>query len=138
MSGSTIAAKIERAIRSYIHACNEGGEEAISACFAPDAVHYFPTGPKWSGAATIAGNFSKGVKARGLVWTVDQIAVDPDRLTAVLEWSQYETADRVLRGVDWFVFEAGAGRIREIRAYAAAPVQPELAAQELRDFDYAG
>ena len=138
MSGPTVAANIEHAIGSYIGACNRGDEEAIAACFSPDAAHYFPTGPKWSGAATIAANFSKGVNARGLVWTVDHIAVDADRLVGVLEWSQFETSGRVLRGVDWFVFEAGSFRIREIRAYGAAPVQPDLAAQELRDFDYAG
>ncbi len=138
MSQSTIAANIERAIRSYIGACNGGDEDAIAACFARDAVHYFPTGPKWSGAATIAGNFSKGVRARGLIWTIDQVAVDAERLEGVLEWSQFETSGRVLRGVDWFVFEPGSVRIREIRAYGAAPVQPDLAVQELRDFDYAG
>jgi hypothetical protein len=138
MSESTVAADIESAIRSYIDACNKGGEEAIVACLTPDAVHYFPTGPRWSGAATIAGNFSKGVQARGLFWTVDQVAVDADRLAGVLEWSQFETSGRILRGVDWFAFEPGSHRIREIRAYSAAPVQPDLAAQELRDFDYAG
>jgi methyltransferase len=137
MSGSGVAARIEQAIRTYIAACNEGGDEAIAACFAPDAEHYFPTGPKWSGAAAIGGNFSKGVQARGLVWTVDHVAVDADRLVGVLEWSQFETSGRVLRGVDWFVFEPGSLRIREIRAYSAAPVQTELVVQELRDFDYA-
>ena len=51
-------------------------EEAVAGCLTPDPVHCFPTGPKWSGAATIAGKFSTGVQARGLFWTVDHIAVE--------------------------------------------------------------
>ena len=105
MSESTVAADIERAIRSYIDACNKGGEEAVAACLTPDAGALLSDRAEVAGAATIAGNFSKGVQARGLFWTVDQVAVDADRLAGVLEWSQFETSGRILRGVDWFAFE---------------------------------
>jgi len=56
----------------------------------------------------------------------------------VLEWTQFDKTGRILRGVDWFVFEAGSFRIQEIRAYGAAPIQPDLERQELRAFDYVG
>ena len=135
---STIAASIERAIRDYIQACNDGDAERIAACFASDAVHYFPTVAKWSGASTIGGNFSKRVAALGHLWTVDRVLVDADRREGVLEWTQFDKEARVLRGVDWFVFEPGSFRIQEIRAYGAAPIQRDLGHQELQDFDYAG
>src|ERR1700733_5693770 len=70
--------------------------------------------------------------------TVDAVLVNADRRAAALEWTQFGKNGRVLRGVDWFVFEAGSFRIQEIRAYGAAPIQPDLERQELRDFDYAG
>ena len=62
MSEQTVAAGIERAVKAYIQACNDGDAETIAACFGSDAVHYFPTGPKWSGASTIGVNFSKRVR----------------------------------------------------------------------------
>ena len=62
MSESTVAAGIEQAVTAYIRACNDGDAETIAACFCSDAVHYFPTGAKWSGAPTIGANFSKRVR----------------------------------------------------------------------------
>ena len=56
----------------------------------------------------------------------------------MLEWTQFDKEGRILRGIDWFVFEAGSFRIQEIRAYGAAPIQRDLERQELQDFDYAG
>ena len=138
MADPTIADGIEQAIRSYIEACNDGDAPRIAACFASDAVHYFPTVAKWSGATTIGGNFLKRVEALSHFWTVDEVLVDADRRAGVLEWTQFDKEGRVLRGVDWFVFEAGAFRIKEIRAYGAAPIQRDLERQELQDFDYAG
>jgi hypothetical protein len=72
------------------------------------------------------------------LWTVDKVVVDADRQAGVLEWTQFDKEGRILRGVDWFVFEPGSLRIREIRAYGAAPIQRDLDRQELQDFDYAG
>ena len=67
MSESTVAAGIEQAVTAYIRACNDGDAETIAACFCSDAVHYFPTGPKWSGASTIGANFSKSARAGSLL-----------------------------------------------------------------------
>jgi methyltransferase len=138
MTESTIGASIERAIRNYIQACNDGDAERIAASFASDAVHYFPNVPKWSGASTIGDGFSTRVQALGQLWTVDRVLVDADRREGALEWTRFDKEGRVVRGVDWFVFEPESFRIREIRAYGAAPIQHDLARQELQDFDYAG
>jgi hypothetical protein len=138
MSEKTVAAGIEQAVKAYIRACNDGDAETIAACFCSDAVHYFPTGPKWSGASTIGTNFSKRVREQGHFWTVDMVLVDAYRRAAALEWTQFAKNGRVLRGVDCFIFKAGSFRIQEIRAYGAAPIQPDLERQELRDFDYVG
>ena len=137
MTVSAITSGIEQAIRNYIQACNDGDADRIAACFSLDAVHYFPTVAKWSGASTIGANFSKRVQALGHLWTVDKVLVDADRRAGVLEWTQFDKEDRVLRGVDWFVFEPESFRIQEIRAYGAAPIQRDLERQELQDFDYA-
>jgi hypothetical protein len=110
----------------------------IAACFGPAAVHYFPNAAKWSGASTIGLNFSKRVTEFGQLWTVDEVLVDAGRRAGVLEWTRFDKEGLVVRGVDWFVFEAGSYRIKEIRVYGAAPIQRDLARQEMQDFDYAG
>jgi hypothetical protein len=138
MSESSVAIRIEQAIHSYIEACNDGDAESIAARFGSDAVHYFPTVAKWSGASTIGANFSKRVQALGHFWMVDKVLVDADRHAGVLGWTQFDKEGRILRGIDWFVFEVASFRIQEIRAYGAAPIQRELERQELQDFDYAG
>ena len=91
MPEQTVAAGIEQAVKAYIQACNDGDAETIAACFCSDAVHYFPTGPKWSGASTIGANFSKRVRDLGHLWTVDKVLVDADRRAAVLERTQFAT-----------------------------------------------
>ena len=138
MAETTIAAGVEQAIREYIQACNDGDAERIAARFAADAVHYFPIVAKWSGASTIGGNFSKRVHALGHLWTVDKVLVDAERRAGALEWTQFDKEGRVLRGLGWLVFEPGSFRIKEIRAYGAAPIQRDLERQELQDFDYPG
>jgi hypothetical protein len=117
MSESNVATRIEQAIRDYIQACNDGDAEKVAACFVSDAVHYFPTVAKWSGASTIGANFSKRVQASGHLWTVDKV-VDADRQAGVLEWTQFDKEGRILRGVDWFVFEPGSLRIRKFALMA--------------------
>ncbi len=86
----------------------------------------------------VGKNFVKRVQDLGHLWTVDEVLVDAERCAGVLEWTRFDKKGRVLRGVDWFVFEGGSFRIQEIRSYGAAPVQPDLDRQELQDFDYAG
>ena len=138
MAEPTPAQRIEQLIRAYIQACNDGGATAIAACFCPDAVHYLPGMPKWSGADTIGGNFAKRVKVLGLCWTVDQMLVDVERCGAALEWTRFDRDARVVRGVDWFAFEPQTVRIREVRPYFAVLPGTDLARQEMQDFDYAG
>jgi methyltransferase len=131
------AQRIEQVIRAYIKACNEADAARIAACFHPDAVHYFPHFAKWSGASTIGGNFASRARERGLYWTIDQVIVDGSRSSAALEWTQFDRQGRILRGVDWFVFEPETLHIQEIRPYTAARLDFEVDRQELREFDYA-
>ncbi|MBV8090865.1 MAG: nuclear transport factor 2 family protein [Alphaproteobacteria bacterium] len=138
MADPTPAQRIDQVIRTYIQACNDADATAIAACFCPDAVHYGPAAPKWSGAATIGGNFADRVRKRGVCWTVDQLLVDVERCAAALEWTRFDRNGRIVRGVDWFVFEPQTVRIREVRPYFAVAPNPELPRQELQDFDYAG
>jgi len=80
----------------------------------------------------------KRVQELGHCWTVDQVLVDVERCAAALEWTRFDRNARVVRGVDWFVFEPPTIRIREVRPYFAVSPRPDLARQELQDFDYAG
>ena len=138
MAQPTPAQRMEQVIRTFIQACNDADAEAIAACFCPEAVQYAPI-LKWSGAATIGNNFAKIVQEQRVCWTVDQVLIDMDRCAAVLEWTRFDRQhDRICRGVDWFVFEPQTLGIQEVRAYIAAPVCPDVARQELLDFDYAG
>ena len=135
----TTAQRIEQVIRKYIQACNDADAQAIVACFCSEAVHYSPWTPKWSGAATIGNNFAKVVRAQGISWTVDQLLIDFNQSAAALEWTGFNRQHaRIVRGVDWFVFEPHTLCIQEIRPYAAAPIHPDKTRQELLDFDYAG
>jgi hypothetical protein len=128
---------MEQVIRTYIKGCNDA--EAISACFCADAAHYFFDHDKWQGAAAIGRNFAQYVHERGRFWTVDQVLTDADRCAAVMEWTVFHRQpSRLIRGMDWFVFDRDTLRIREVRFCVAAPARPEIVRQELRDFDYAG
>jgi len=131
------AQRIEQVIRAYIKACNDADAARIAACFHPDAVHYFPYFAKWSGASTIGGNFATRVHEYELYWTVDQVVVDSGRYAAVLEWTRFDREKRIVRGVDWFVFEPETFRIQEVRSYTAARPGLEVDRQELQEFDYA-
>jgi methyltransferase len=120
------AQRVEQVIRAYIKACNDADAAGIAACFHPDAVHYFPHQAKWSGASTIGSNFARRVHERGLYWTIDQVIVDGSRSSATLEWTQFDRQRRILRGVDWFVFEPETLRIQEVRPYTAARLDPDV------------
>jgi SnoaL-like protein len=140
MAEPTVVKRLEHAVRAYIDACNDGDATVIAACFCPEAVHYIPSSPKWSGAGTIGNNFTKMVRELGYRWTVDQLLVDDDRCAVALEWSSYRNPEhtRIVRGVDWIVFDPQTLRIREIRPYIASPPHPDLARHEQKDFDYVG
>lgn len=135
----TVAQRMEQVVRTYIQECNNADAKMIAACFRPDAVHYFPPGrAKWLGAATIGGNFAKVVQEHGFHWSVDQLLSDVDRHAVTMEWTRINRQrDRLVRGVDWFVFEPQTFSIQEIRCYYAAPLHSDMQIQELMDFDYA-
>ena len=81
----TTAAGLEATIREYFDACNAADAEAITACFEPDGVHYFPDGaPQGSflGAKAIAAGWVNAVRNLGSVWTIDRMIVDAPRLAA--------------------------------------------------------
>ena len=138
MVASTIAARMDSAIRGYIQACNDGDAQKIAAYLHQDATHYYPHLLKSVGASAIAAGFAKRVRENRVCWTVDQIVVDADRCIGVLEFTLFAGEHLILRGLELYEFERDTVRILEVRPYTAAPVDFALARQELLDFDYAG
>jgi len=140
--GSLTDEGMERTIRTYFDGCNEADVDKMVSCFEPDAVHYFPPGMydgPWRTRDYIAKRWVQAVENLGSVWTIDQLLTDPRSGRAVLEWTHFKTyQDTVLRGDEWYVFDASSGLIREIRAYYASPQDPSLERLELGGYDYAG
>jgi hypothetical protein len=121
MPQSSSSQRMERLIRKYIQACNNADAEAIAACFCTEAVHYGPSGPKWSGAVTIGGELATRVQEQGYCWTVDQLCGDVDRCAVALEWTRFNREHtRIVRGVDWFVLEPHTFRIQEVGTYLSS------------------
>lgn len=144
-SNSTVIArgqKMDLCIRTYFDGCNEADIEKIISCLMPDAVHYFPPGMydgPFRGATKIAEKWRDAVKNLGSYWTVDRLLIEPVSQQAVMEWTHFKTKQgAVLRGIEWYEFDANTGLISEIRAYYAAPQSPDLARHELGGFDYPG
>ncbi|MCA1842951.1 MAG: nuclear transport factor 2 family protein [Actinobacteria bacterium] len=127
-------------IGRYFDACNAADVDGIAACFVPDAVHYFPPGMyegPFRGARTIAERWRAAVETLGSYWTVDRLVCDPGSGQAVIEWTHFKTKEgTILRGDEWYVFDAETGLIREIRAYYASPQDRSLDRLELGGFDY--
>ncbi len=140
--GIWTAEHMEALIRRYFDACNAGDAEAVAACFVPKGVHYFPPGMyegPFIGAETIGRRWRQAVEQLGSMWTVDQVVCDPATGRAVIEWSHFKTKQgKVLRGDEWYQFDAATGLISEIRAYYASPQDPSLDRLELGGFDYRG
>ncbi|GAA0977318.1 hypothetical protein GCM10009555_038290 [Acrocarpospora macrocephala] len=134
------AADLESRVQAYMDACTSGDPDAVAIHLSADAVHYFPPdmydGP-WRGGRYIAERWAELVRTRGSAWTVDAIAVDPGRRSAVSEWTHFkQAAGVVLRGTEWYEFDED-GLITEIRAYYASPQDKSLNRLELGGFDYA-
>jgi hypothetical protein len=131
---------MQRLIDRYFDACNAADAEAIAACFLPDAVHYFPPGMyegPFRGAETIARRWVGAVETFGSVWTVDSFIGDQATGRAVIEWSHFKTfQETLLRGDEWYRFDAESGLVAEIRAYYAAPQPAANGRFELGGFDY--
>ncbi|MGU7770459.1 nuclear transport factor 2 family protein [Burkholderia sp. MR1-5-21] len=134
-------AKYAALIRRYFDACNAADYDALVACFTPDAVHYFPAGLPdipWRGADTIARKWQWCVAELGSRWTIEKILVSHDSHEAVIEWTHWKSkAGTALRGDEWYVFDPDTCRIKEIRAYYAAPADNAVAINALVAFDYA-
>jgi hypothetical protein len=138
MAQPTPAQRMEQVIRTFIQACNDADAAAIAACFCPEGVQY-SFALKWSGAATIGSNFVQMVREPESFFTVDQVLIDVDRCAATLEWTMFIGPHaQIVCGVDWFVFEPQTWCIQEVRTYTASPIHPDMARQELLEFDYAG
>lgn len=129
---------MEKTIRRYFDGCNQADVGLMMDCFAPDAVHYFPQGAAQGtmvGAEAIAQGWASAVAKLGSAWTVDRVVIDEVKGEAVIEWTHYKTkAGTLLRGAEWYEFDEE-GRIREIRAYYAAPALQAID-YVLCDFDY--
>jgi hypothetical protein len=136
------AAEMERTMRAYFEACNEGDVEAIASFFVEDGVHYFPPGMyggPFVGGRTIGERWAAAVEDLGSIWTVDGIMTDPENARAAMEWTHFKTEDgTVLRGDEWYEFDPETGLIEEIRAYYASPQDDSLDRLELEGFDYGG
>ncbi len=134
------ARHMDELIRRYFDACNEANLAKMQECFVPDAVHYFPPGMyngPFVGAPALAEKFKEMVETIGSYWTVDTLIVEPCGWQAVMEWTHFKTKQAtVLRGIEVYEFDRSAKRIKEIRAYYAAPQTPDLSRQELQGFDY--
>jgi hypothetical protein len=135
-------ARMDRLIRVYFDGCNAADTGKITACFTPDAVHYFPPGMyegPFRGAGKIAEKWRAAVQNLGSYWTVDRLLIEPLSWQAVMEWTHFKTrTGAVLRGIEWYEFDPASGLIREIRAYYATPQPAEGDRFELGGFDYAG
>lgn len=140
MARTLSSVDMERLIRRYFAACNSGRRTEIADCFVPDAIHYFPPGMyegPFKGASTIGAKWEEAVRTIGSRWTVDRILCNPDQQEAVAEWTHFKTRlGSMLRGAEWYVFDAQGGLIKEIRAYYASPQAPHITKQELEGLDY--
>jgi ketosteroid isomerase-like protein len=133
------AHEMEQTIRRYYDGCNEADVAKMVSCFTPDAVHYFPQGltrGPFRGAQEIAQRWRSVVQKAGARWTIDHMLIDPAKGEAVLEWSNF-TANGLVRGTEWELFDRESRLIREIRAYVAAAPAAGATRSELGEFDYA-
>lgn len=142
MTGKLTSESMEKRIRDYFDACNSGDPGAIASHFVSDGVHYFPPGMylgPFRGADVIGARWHAAVQNLGSIWTVDQVVTDPETARAVIEWTHFKTFEgTVLRGDEWYIFDADSGLIREIRAYYASPQDKSLETLQLEGYDYAG
>ena len=136
------AQRAEALIRHYFDMCNAADRQGLIDCFVPDAVHYFPPGlpgAPWRSAQAIADGWIDCVARLGSAWTIERVLCAADGREAVIEWTHWKPRlGEVLRGDEWYVFNADITRIVEIRAYYASPVDKTAPENRLKGFDYAG
>jgi len=121
-------------VRRYFRSCSAADAEGILGCLSPDAVHYFPGLPPVRGAKRIAALWVRLVEEQGSQWTIDSFISGEGG--AAIEWTHFRTKKgTLLRGAELYSFDAD-GRISELRAYYAAPQDPESRSVQLRGFAY--
>ena len=125
---------MQEAVERYYLGCNTKNRDTMTSCLTRNAIHYFPGRAPVKGSESIARLWIELVETQGSQWTIDHfLGFDTE---AVVEWSHYRTKiGHVLRGTEWFRFN-DAGRIKEIRAYYAAPRDPNSRVLELDGFPY--
>ena len=139
MRTNPIVQKIEQMVASYFEACKMQDAAAITACFAPGAVHYLPHIPPLHGGATIASALVHDLRNRGGIYFIDRILANVEQCAAGVEWSRtFQQGDRILRGYEFCEFDPATMLIREIRGYYAAAPHQDVARHELVGFDYSG
>jgi len=138
MSANPIAQRMEQTIGAYFEACKAQDANAISACFAPGAVHYLPHLPPLHGGQAIGNAIVTDLRNRGGMYVIDKIFTDVVQCTAAVEWSRtFEQKDRILRGFESCSFDPESMLLREIRGYYASAPHQDNARHELVGFDYA-
>lgn len=135
----TPAAKAEVLIRHYFDMCNAGDRQGLIDCFTADGTHYFPPGlpgAPWRGAEAIAEGWVWCVAQLGSKWAIEKVLCAADGHGTVIECTHRKTSiGEVLRGDEWYVFNADVTRIAEIRAYNATTANKAEAMYALHGFD---
>lgn len=128
---------LERQVRTYFEACNEGSHARMASVFAPSIVHYFPPGmfgPR-VGSQAIAELWRDMIRRFGSRWTIDRMVSNDQEV--VVEWTHWQpVANSHIRGAEWYEFD-DAGLITVIKAYYASPRDRSLPANELDGYPYA-
>jgi SnoaL-like domain len=128
---------LERNVRIYFEACNEGDHEKMASVFAPSIVHYFPPGmfgPR-VGSRAIAELWRGTIRQNGSRWTIDNLVCDDNEL--VVEWTHWQPVPGTyIRGAEWYEFDEQ-GLITVIKAYYASPRDKTLSTNELDGYPYA-
>jgi len=129
MSPNPIARKMQHMVSACFEACRKQDASAIAACFAPGAVHYFPTRQPLLGGSAIGTFIVDDLRNRGGEYFFDRIFTDVEQSTAAVEWSRtFNESDRILRGFAFYQFDTELTLIR--RAYFAAA--PDLNKHQMR------
>jgi hypothetical protein len=128
---------LERNVRIYFEACNEGSHEKMASVFAPSVVHYFPPGMfgPLVGSRAIADLWRATIRQNGSRWTIDRMVADEN--VVVVEWTHWQPVPGTyIRGAEWYEFDED-GLITVIKAYYASPRDRTLQANELDGYPYA-
>lgn len=135
------AEAMDRRVRLFYEACNEGNAVKLRSCLAEDAVHYFPLGAPqgiFRGRESIIAAWQSAIRGQDSRWTLDRLLVDERLGEVAIEWTHFKPgAGGHVRGAELCTFD-DEGRIAEIRAYYAAPAADAGGCYELGHFDYAG